>query len=320
MEKKQEMKQEEIKEAVKEKQEDGSKKAPLWKNKKVVYAIAGVLVLIIACAGGYWYSQEQKKQQVLDSIQLTFVEEAVIEYGDQDVDYGTFIKEKTDEVILPEPLDCKQLGEYEVIYRVEKEGYTKEFPLKITVKDTKAPVITFKQDDISLEVGAAYKAGDNIESVKDPVDGDIAYAEEAKENNYYLIEDSVDTSKVGEYSVKVKAVDANGNEAEKTFKVTVKEKEEAPVYNGGGSSYTQQPTYSGGNASSSGNSGGSSAGSGNTCNGYLSSEDAWYAQNVGLWPNADAALQSMLDNGETGTVVPIFDKCSNVIGYTKVIH
>ncbi len=297
-------------------------KDPIWKNKKIM-AIIGVVLLIIACAGGYVYNQEQKKQQILNSIQITFVENPVIEYGDTDFDYGTLIKEKTDEVILPDPIDSLQTGEFEVVYKVEKEGYTKEFPLKIEVKDTKAPVITFKNDTLSLEVGSEFKAANNIKSVVDPIDGDIAFAEAAGENNYYVIEGSVDMAAAGEYTITIKAVDKNGNEAEKAFKVEVKEKVADPVNNtGGGNSYYQQPSYSaGGNAGSSGsNGGGSSSGNANTCSGYLTSEDAWYAQNVGLWSTADAALQSMLDNDETGTVVPVFDKCSNVMGYTKVLH
>ncbi len=263
---------EEIKEEVKSKQEGisipvVSAKDPIWKNKKIMAAI-GVVLLIIACAGGYLYSQEQKKQQILDSIQIAFIEDPVIEYGDTDFDYGTLIKQKTDEVILPDPIDSMQTGEFEVVYKVEKEGYTKEFPLKIEVKDTKAPVITFKNDTVSLEVGSEFKAADNIKSVVDPIDGDIAFAEAAGENNYYVIEGSVDTAAAGEYTITIKAVDKNGNEAEKAFKVEVKEKAADPVNNtGGGNSYYQQPSYSaGGNAGSSGsNGGGSSSGNANTC-------------------------------------------------------
>ena len=241
-------------------------KEPIWKNKKIM-AVIGVVLLIIACAGGYLYSQEQKKQQILDSIQIAFVEDPVIEYGDTDFDYGTLIKEKTDEVILPDPIDSLQIGEFEVVYKVEKEGYTKEFPLKITIKDTKAPVITFKNDTVSLEVGSEFKAADNIKSVVDPIDGDIAFVADAGESNYYVIEGSVDTATAGEYTITIKAVDKNGNEAEKAFKVEVKEKAADPVNNtGGGSSYYQQPSYSaGGNTGSSGSGGGSSSGNANTC-------------------------------------------------------
>ncbi len=262
---------EEIKEEVKSKQEGisipvVSAKDPIWKNKKIM-AVIGVVLLIIACAGGYVYNQEQKKQQILNSIQITFVENPVIEYGDQDFDYGTLIKEKTDEVILPDPIDSMQIGEFEVIYKVEKEGYTKEFPLKIVVKDTKAPVITFKNDTVSLEVGSEFKAADNIKSVVDPIDGDIAFAEAAGENNYYVIEGSVDTAAAGEYAITIKAVDKNGNEAEKAFKVIVKEKAADPTSDTGGNPYYQQPSYSaGGDAGSSGsNGGGSSSGNANTC-------------------------------------------------------
>ena len=292
-------------------------KDPIWKNKKIM-AVIGVVLLIIACAGGYLYSQEQKKQQILDSIQIAFIEDPVIEYGDTDFDYGTLIKQKTDEVILPDPIDSMQTGEFEVVYKVEKEGYTKEFPLKIEVKDTKAPVITFKNDTVSLEVGSEFKAADNIKSVVDPIDGDIAFVADAGESNYYVIEGSVDTATAGEYTITIKAVDKNGNEAEKAFKVEVKEKVVDPVNNtGGGNSYYQQPSYSaGGDAGSSGSSGGGSSNNSTVCEVGVPNEPVVN----GIWSTADAALQSMLDNDETGTVVAVFDKCGNVIGYTKFIQ
>ncbi len=230
------------------------------KNKKLIYGIVVAIAVIAVCIGAYVYSEKQHKQEILDSIQVTFVDELTVEYGTKDFDFNSLIKEKSGEVILPEQIDTMKVGEIEVIYKVEKEGVTKEFPIKLNVTDTKAPEIKIKEDIVTIAYGKEYNIKDNIESVKDPVDGDVPYSDKAGESNYYTVEGKVDTSKAGDYKITINAVDKNKNKSEKTYTVHVEEEEvEQPVYNPsnggnntntGGSGYNP-PVNNGGNSSSS---------------------------------------------------------------------
>ncbi len=93
--------------------------------------------------------------------------------------------------------------------------------------DITKPEINFVADSVTIETGAKYSATDNIKSVTDDTDGTLTQVKQASKGAaYYLVDDSkVDTSKAGEYSVTVTAVDKAGNTATKSFKVIVKDDE-----------------------------------------------------------------------------------------------
>ncbi len=173
------------------------------------------------------------------------------------VEYGAELKAEdlTDEkVALKEvkSFDAKKAGEQKVtaIFVNEKD---KEIEAEITleVKDTKKPVIKLKKEKVEITAGDKFDAASNIESVKDPVDGDIKKSEDKKLiKNGYIISSDVDAKKAGSYTVKVTAYDVNGNKAESSYKVTVKKKpqEQAPTQNNNqssGNGYTSnQGSYS----------------------------------------------------------------------------
>ena len=93
-----------------------------------------------------------------------------------------------------------------------------------------APVIKLNKDTVEITEGDAYDPSGNIKSVKDDFDGNITKADKKPDEAgtaYYLIDFSkLDTSKAGEYKVKVTAADKAGNEATKEFTVKVKAKKE----------------------------------------------------------------------------------------------
>lgn len=95
------------------------------------------------------------------------------------------------------------------------------------IVDTTKPKIIFFADSVTVETGSKYSATENIKSVTDDTDGTLTQVKQASKGAaYYLVDDSrVDTSKVGEYSVIVTAVDKTGNTATKSFKVVVKDAE-----------------------------------------------------------------------------------------------
>ena len=161
------------------------------------------------------------------------------------IEYGAELKAEdlTDEkVTLKEvkSFDAKKAGEQKVtaIFVNEKD---KEIEAEITleVKDTKKPVIKLKKEKVEITAVDKFDAASNIESVKDPVDGDIKKSEDKKlTKNGYLITSDVNAKKAGSYTVKVTAYDVNGNKAESSYKVTVKKKsqEQAPTQNNNQSS------------------------------------------------------------------------------------
>ena len=181
------------------------------------------------------------------------------------IEYGAELKAEdlTDEkVTLKEvkSFDAKKAGEQKVtaIFVNEKD---KEIEAEITleVKDTKKPVIKLKKEKVEITAGDKFDAASNIESVEDPVDGDLEKSEDKKlTKNGYLITSDVNAKKAGSYTVKVTAYDVNGNKAESSYKVTVKKKpqEQASTQNNNqssGNGYTSnQGSY---NRPSTGNTG-----------------------------------------------------------------
>ena len=152
-----------------------------------------------------------------------------------EAEYGTELKveDLTDQkgIKLKETknYDAKKVGQQTitVIFTDEDE---KEIEQEVTleIKDTKAPEIKLKKEKVEITEGDKFDPASNIESVKDPVDGDIKKSNDKKiTKNGYIITSDVDSKKVKNgYKVKVTAFDVNGNKAEKEYTVNVKAKPE----------------------------------------------------------------------------------------------
>ena len=189
--------------------------------KKIIY-LAALVMFMTACSSDL-------KVTVKDNLEL--------EYGDQ-LDHSLlFDKEQSDEGVTVKEVknfDAKKTGEQEIIVVFGDSEKTKEETIKISIKDTKKPVIKLKKEKVEITAGDKFDAASNIESVKDPVDGDLKKSEDKKlTKNGYLITSDVNVKKAGSYTVKVTAYDVNGNKAESSYKVTVKKKpqEQAPTQN-----------------------------------------------------------------------------------------
>ena len=167
------------------------------------------------------------------SFHVDVKENAVLEYGEKP-DYSLlFDKDNSDEDVSVKEVknfDNKKTGEQEItVIFSNADEKTKEETVKVTVKDTKKPVIKLKKDKLEITEGDKFDAVANIESVKDPVDGDIKKSDDQKlTKNGYFIASDVDAKKAGSYTVKFTAYDVNGNKAESSYKVTVKAKPQEP--------------------------------------------------------------------------------------------
>ena len=206
--------------------------------KKVItrgFLSASLLFVLMACGS---------------KINVTVSENIEVEYGEKLDNTLLFNKEKSDENLTVKEVkdfDNKKLGEQEITVIFALEDKTQEEKVKVNVKDTKAPEIKLKKDKLEITEGDKFDPASNIESVKDPVDGDIKKSDDKKiTKNGYIITSDVDAKKVKNgYKVKVTAFDVNGNKAEKEYTVNVKAKpEEKPQAS------TSQSTTSGGQAAS----------------------------------------------------------------------
>ena len=292
-------------------------------KKNVYIGVAAALILsCVAGIGGTIVYANNKKQAILDSIYITFIENPTVEYGSETVDYNSFIESSVGEVTLPtETIDTKEVGSKELVYKVSKEGYEKEQRVNVEVKDTKAPEITFKEESVVIEVGAEFDPKSNVESVVDPVDGAI--------ENYEVIH-NLDNNTAGEYIVTIKAVDKNGNETEKSYTVTVKEKEveqavastqgsASTSYNGGyTASRPSTPSYSG---SSNQSSNSNSSSSGNTCD-VNPNQIGNSGKIFNTWDEAKAWAQSQIWNENSPYYMmayssgAVHNNCGTIVGYT----
>lgn len=219
------------------------------------------------------------------SLKVTVKENAVLEYGEKP-DYSLlFDKEQSDEDVAVKELksfDNKKIGEQEItVIFINADEKTKEETLKVTVKDTKKPEIKLKKDKLEITEDDKFDAVANIESVKDPVDGDIKKSDDKKlTKNGYLIASDVDVKKAGSYTVKITAFDVNGNKAESSYKVTVKAKPQEPEVQ---QPVSQTPTQT------------------NTNNGYSNNQGNTSSNNNAPVVNNTPALQPSTNTGSNSS-------------------
>ena len=192
-------------------------------KKMSILVVSAMMSLVVGCS-------KELKVTVKDNLE--------VEYGDKLDNSILFDKEQSDEGIAVKEVknfDAKKTGEQEItVVFGDSDDKTKEETIKVSVKDTKKPVIKLKKEKVEITAGDKFDVASNIESVKDPVDGDIKKSEDKKlTKNGYLITSDVNVKKAGSYTVKVTAYDVNGNKTESSYKVTVKKKpqEQAPTQN-----------------------------------------------------------------------------------------
>lgn len=175
-------------------------------------------IFIVGFLVGIWYFTEQNNK-------ISFVlKENTIEYGADTTKVDWVKKATTDATWVSTDIDTKKIGDVDAEFHVCINDECDDVIQKVSIADTKAPEIIFKENPLEIEADAEFIPKDNIKSVNDPVDGDLTFSEKKLDKNGYYIISDVDTATPADYTVKVIAIDQNGNKAEKEYKVTVKEK------------------------------------------------------------------------------------------------
>ncbi|MBQ3469316.1 MAG: C40 family peptidase [Bacilli bacterium] len=190
---------------------------------------SGLIRLVIVPAflglglvGGY----AVETNRIYQNLKMTLVDTASVEYGSANYDINKLVDKIDGKIVrIEEDVDTSKVGKQQVVVALEKDGVEKNVAFEVEVKDTKAPEAEIKKEKVSVAQGQSVNVLENVEKVYDVVDGDIEYIkkEEVEEGktNYYTIEGTVNTTKPGEYPVKVTAVDKYGNVSQTDFKVEV---------------------------------------------------------------------------------------------------
>ena len=184
-----------------------------------------LMVTILSCVSCMAYDT-MRRQVIYDSLDISFTEVKDIEYGTANYNALSLVKQTNEgsKTKVKTNVDTSKLGKQEIVFEVSKDGIKKEITTTVEVKDTNAPEVKLKNQEITITEGQDLDLNSNIEKVADKVDGDLTLANgEAKESNY-TVTSNFDKSKPGEYEVVVNATDANGNTTESKYKVKVNEK------------------------------------------------------------------------------------------------
>ena len=198
------------------------------KGKKIkVVSILSVVGILVLCVGGHFIYDNNRKQEIIDKMSISFNDVKEVEYGTKDYDVQKeLVKEIKDATLKEVPkIDTSKVGDQVLKFILTQDNLEKEVEYKITIKDTKAPEIKFKEDSIELTVGDEFDIKSNIESVKDIVDGDIKENEEVlelnkkatEEYNKLKKEDIKDDTKVAEKSLNEFLIEDIKDKEEKTL-------------------------------------------------------------------------------------------------------
>ena len=202
-------------------------------KKKVLWIAAAAMVIGAGSYGIYKVQDNRKReaayQKAKDSLVLMLEENPTIECGTEIEDKNalarSYVKESHGDLSIEgaDNIDTGKVGSEKITYTVSaKDAYgvdvSKTQTLEVKVVDTTAPEITLVKDTVKMMVGDEFDPLTNIKSVKDKADGEIDKAS-------LTVDNPVDKTKPGEYTVTVTAKDSADNTKTKTYAVAVSSKQ-----------------------------------------------------------------------------------------------
>ena len=168
----------------------------------------------------------------INSIPKIQVEDLIFKVGDEinPLEYVKATDKEDGDItsnikIIENTVDTTKAGEYKVVYEVQdSDGNKVTKEIKVTVNPRLSiinSIPTIKAEDVLLKVGDKFDAMSEV-SASDKEDGDIT-------SKIKVIENTVDTTKVGEYKVVYKVTDSQGASVSKTIKVVVRSNEKPEI-------------------------------------------------------------------------------------------
>ena len=145
-------------------------------KKKTILGIvvASILVLCIIMVCIIWKSKADA---------IVFVEDNVIEYGSK-IASEELVKQSKGEILEYPKLNTKKLGKQKLTYKVKYSFGSKAITHEVIIKDTQKPIIDLKQEKITILQGDSFDPEENINGVKDVVDGALNKAKETVPGSY----------------------------------------------------------------------------------------------------------------------------------------
>lgn len=231
---------------------------------KTKFILAG-LALAIAAAGGvrgyqvyelkqHQLANEKHAEELFASVEFTDLYDE-LECKSEKMDSSLLLADKLNEelsaVIYPSKLDLNLPGMKPISFTLKYTDdlgrtHRKIMIKKIDVVDKTPPSIKHGSDLIELWQNDDFSASDNLVSVTDNVDEELAYAEELAPGSY-TITSNVDTGTPGKYTVTVTAQDKQGNKTEDSYEVAVYEKpvakQETTTYDANNNAAAAEPVY-----------------------------------------------------------------------------
>lgn len=214
-----------------------------FQNKKVVIISGVIVVLLVLCGVGFYFFQKNNDSDIDNSLKYKFTESSIelngtleLEYSKEAIQMSDYIEVENGEVsVEPASINLEKLGDTAVIFTVKSDdGKSQEdIDCVVTVKDTQAPVITFEAEEVEAETLDGFDVVSNIQSVKDPVDGDLQKVDEEpskleSSDDGKVYESGWYTVEVIDNKVKVKACDNHGNVTESEYTINVTKTDNTP--------------------------------------------------------------------------------------------
>jgi len=190
------------------------------KRKKV---IIGILVLLVLITSVLIYNFICIKM-IYNSLDISFKKIKEIEYGTANYSSLDLIEDSNGKITkYTKKVNTSKLGKQELAFEITKAGVSKTITVDIEIKDTTAPTILLKENEVTITQGETYDLNSNVEKVNDTVDGDLIYNGDEKAPRYTIASD-FDSNKPGKYGVTINAVDSSGNTQEASYQITVNAK------------------------------------------------------------------------------------------------
>lgn len=180
-----------------------------------------IVILIVSILVIYKYKNYLDEKEIREKLTISLAHSKYLEYGSNVNSLELVSKTSFGKISdYPEEVDTSSVGIKKLTYEISEKNVSKKVSFLVEVKDTKKPVITFKNDIINVRAGDNYNFNNNILSVIDKVDGPLLLSNKL-EKGTYIISSSINTNRIGSFKVIVRAMDKNENIEEKSYTVNV---------------------------------------------------------------------------------------------------
>lgn len=180
-------------------------------------------------------SESTEEKLAADEVDI-IVKTTVLEYSNKEVDPLSLVSYDPVgglSLSTEDHIDLAKLGMQEVHYLATLGDDRDTTVATFEVRDTKAPVISLVSDNVAITAGDPYEPKQNVQSVSDPVDGELPYVDAAPqklesdelgrvyESGWYTLSGDFNANEAGKYYITVEACDNHGNKTTKAYSIEV---------------------------------------------------------------------------------------------------